>query len=194
MPSFCDFQRGIPECQTPLCSFEKLSLCVHSSVLSFKKQSSKTKASLDHDQLVPANPVRKALSITERAVFAFNCTPLGYIFRRVPVHALKMLLMSMTPLYWIVAVALLLSPGELRGGMRAWASRARWSSHPLQLCLQHMICLRCLWMFQKSGVVSVKKPQKKSSISSWHLYHWNFPSRSRSLKPIFGVFSLWWQM
>lgn len=87
--------------------------------LSFKKQSSKTKASLDHDQLVPANPVRKALSITERAVFAFNCTPLGYIFRRVPVHALEMLLMSMTPLYWIVAVALLLSPGELRGGMRA---------------------------------------------------------------------------
>lgn len=97
----------------------KSSVSVHSSVLSFKKQSSKTKASLDHDQLVPANPVRKALSITERAVFAFNCTPLGYIFRRVPVHALEMLLMSMTPLYWIVAVALLLSPGELRGGMRA---------------------------------------------------------------------------
>lgn len=139
--------------------------------LPFKKQSSKTKASLDHDQLVPANPVRKALSITERAVFAFNCTPLGYIFRRLPVHALKMLLLSVTPLCWMVALALLLSPGELRGGMRACASLARWSSHPLQLCLQHMICLRCPWMFQKSGVVSVKQSQKKSSISPWHLYH-----------------------
>lgn len=139
--------------------------------LPFKKQSSKTKASLDHDRLVPANPVRKALSITERAVFAFNCTPLGYIFRRLPVHALKMLLLSVTPLCWMVALALLLSPGELRGGMRACASLARWSSHPLQLCLQHMICLRCPWMFQKSGVVSVKQSQKKSNISPWHLYH-----------------------
>lgn len=85
--------------------------------LSSKKQPSKTKASLDHDQLVPANPVREVLSVTERAVFAFSCTPLGCIFRRVPVHALQVLLMSVTPFHGMVALALLLSPGELRGGM-----------------------------------------------------------------------------
>lgn len=74
--------------------------------------------SLDHDQLIPANPVRKAQSITETVVFAFNRTPQRYIFRRVPVCALEMLyLISMTPLYPIVALALLLSPGKLRRGM-----------------------------------------------------------------------------
>lgn len=108
--------------------------------------------SLDHDQLVPANPVRKALSITEAVVFAFNCPPRRYIFRTVPMRALEILhLISMPLLHGIVALALLLSPGKLRGGMRACAALARWSSHPLQLCLEHVICLRCPWMFQRVG-------------------------------------------
>lgn len=60
-------------------------------------------------------------------------------------------LISVPPLYRIVALALLLSPGTLRGGMGACAALARWSSHPLQLCLQHVICLRCRWMLQRVG-------------------------------------------
>lgn len=47
--------------------------------------------SLDHDQFVPANPVRKVLSAPEIVVSAFNHAHQRYIFRRVPVCALKIL-------------------------------------------------------------------------------------------------------
>lgn len=55
--------------------------------------------SLDHDQFVPANPVRKVLSAPEIVVSAFNHAHQRYIFRRVPVCALKILRLSARPLY-----------------------------------------------------------------------------------------------
>lgn len=103
--------------------------------------------SLDHDQFVAANLEGKALPAPEIAVSAYKRARQRYVFRRAP----KILhLAGMTSCVQGCGTALLWARQAVEGCVSLHAP-SRWSAHPLQLCWGHVICLRCLWMFQRVG-------------------------------------------
>lgn len=115
----------------------------------------------------------------------------GCIFRMVPVHALQVLLMSVAPFHGMVALALLLSPGRLRGGMlRSLRFPSQMEFTPTTIMfathdlLKVPVDVSKEWGGFTKAVSEEKQDQFLASLPP------NFFSRSRSLKPVFGVFSL----